>query len=87
MIFLVEYNRKKGKLVQLRAFSHWKTAFKARWRLEIINKRKGFPHEIVFLEAESVEALKKTHGRYFYSPEEMARKFMEELLNPGGQHV
>jgi len=67
MIFLIEYNRPEGRLVTLREFdeSQRKEAQDARLGLELDLNRKGIDHEVVLLEAASIEALKRTHQCYF----------------------
>jgi hypothetical protein len=67
MLFLIQYNRRAGTLVRLERFatSQRAQASKARLDLEIELRHQGLNHEVVLLEAESEEALRKTHGRYF----------------------
>jgi hypothetical protein len=81
MIFLIEYNRPEGRIVSFQAFdeSQRRQAQEARLQLELERNREGIDHEIVLLEATSEEALRKTHGRYFESIEEIG----ESLKNIG----
>jgi hypothetical protein len=67
MIFLIEYNRSKGRIVTFRDFddSQRLKAEDARLEIELDLKRKGIEHEVVLLEAESEDALRRTHRRYF----------------------
>jgi hypothetical protein len=67
MIFLIDYDRKKGRLVQLRAYedSDRKLAEQARLELELSFGRVGKLHEVVILEARDESALRTTHRRYF----------------------
>lgn len=67
MIFLVEYDRDSGALVQLLKFSNDNRADAARARLdlELLQIESGIAHEIVILEAVSEKDLRKTHRRYF----------------------
>jgi hypothetical protein len=67
MLFLVQYDRRAGRLVKLERFADDQrlTACEARLDLEIDLRRSGQRHEVVLLEAASEEALHKTHGRYF----------------------
>lgn len=69
MIFLVEYSRREGQLITLRTFDDddREAAENARLDLELDLHRKGVEHEVVLLQAKSVEALRKTHRRYFES--------------------
>jgi hypothetical protein len=67
MIFLIEYNRAEGKIVNFREFddSKRRVAEDSRLEMELDLNRKGVDHEVVLLEAASKEALRKTHRRYF----------------------
>lgn len=67
MIFLVEYDRNSGALVQLLKFSNDKRddAARARLNLELLQMKSDLAHEIVILEAASEEHLRRTHRRYF----------------------
>ena len=67
MIFLIEYNRSEGRIVSLRTFqdSQKREAEEARLKIELDANRKQADHEVVLLEAESEEALHRTHRRYF----------------------
>lgn len=69
MIFLIEYNRALGKLLQIKEFSadDPAAAASARLVLELEQMRSKEEHEIVILEAESEHQLRKTHRRYFES--------------------
>ncbi len=73
MIFLLQYDRNKGALVRLVSFTSDKMeeASKARLNLEIELMRTRTKHEVVLLEAESQNALKHTHSRYFQGVTEM----------------
>jgi len=67
MIFLIEYNQGEGRIVTIRDFhdSQRLKAENSRLEIELDLKRKGVDHEVVLLEAESRDALDRTHGRYF----------------------
>jgi hypothetical protein len=69
MIFLIHYNRSKGEIVELKQFeqSQRVQAEEARlsMELDLIGKKDG--DEVCILEAGSIEALKRTHRRYFES--------------------
>ena len=77
MIFLIEYNRPTGTLVSLKEFkdSDRAEAQSARLELELHLFREGIHHEVVTLEAASMEAVLKTHGRYFQSFAEIIESF------------
>jgi hypothetical protein len=81
MIFLIEYNRPEGRLVSIREFdaAQRKEALKARLDLELDLHDKGVEHEIVLLEAENLEAIKRTHQRYFLSLRELLIDFGRQL--------
>lgn len=67
MIFLIQYNRQLGKIIELIQFneSDRQNAEDTRLAMEIKLSRDCNTDEVVLLEASSEEALKKTHGRYF----------------------
>ena len=67
MIFLIEYNRPKGRLVTFQRFqdSERLKAQKSRLELELDLNRRGINHEVVLLQAASEKALRRTHRRYF----------------------
>ena len=67
MIFLIEYNRSEGSIVTFRDFddSQRREAENSRLDIELDLNRKEVDHEVVLLEAESEDALRLTHRRYF----------------------
>ena len=69
MIFLIHYNRSSGKIVKIIDFqeSQRVQAEDARLKMELdlIGRKDG--DEVCLLEAGSIEALQKTHRRYFES--------------------
>lgn len=67
MVFLIEYDRSRGRLVTFREFddSERKKAEDTRLQLEIELNRLGTEREVVLLEAATEEALRRTHRRYF----------------------
>lgn len=73
MIFLIEYNRPKGRIVSMKAFKDSKRlkAENSRLELELDLNRRRVDHEVVLLEAASENALQKTHQRYFKSPRQI----------------
>jgi len=69
MIFLIEYDRPAGRLVNLKPFDDVQQLEAERLRLEIeldLNRR-GIAHEVVLLQAQSEEVLRRTQRRYFES--------------------
>ncbi len=69
MLFLLEYDRSAGHLVRLEPFSATARtrAEDARLDLELALNRQGIDREVVVLEAESEDALRRTHLRSFES--------------------
>lgn len=67
MLFLIEYNRSRGQIVTFKTFeeSERQKAEDARLELELKLNRLGIEREVVLMEAESEEALRRTHRRYF----------------------
>jgi hypothetical protein len=67
MIFLIEYERARGRIVKMKSFedSDRTTAEVSRLNLELDLNLKGIDHEVVLLKAATEEALRKTHRRYF----------------------
>ena len=81
MIFLIEYDRRKGHLVTLRSFedSERACATTERLELEIRRSKEGVEDEIVLLEAASIEALEKTHRRYFKTARQIVEAGIKAL--------
>ena len=69
MIFLIHYNRSAGEIVKLKEFNESERAqaqdARLKMELDLIGKKDG--DEVCLLEADSIEALKRTHRRYFES--------------------
>ena len=67
MLFLIEYDRARGRVVSFAEFANSDRAVaeNARLELEIRLNRAGVEHEVVLLEAASEAALRQTHRRYF----------------------
>lgn len=74
MIFLIEYNRRRGKIINFESFDDkdWQRAEETRFEKELVLNRAGIEHEVVLLEAESEAALRRTHRRYFEDLEQLA---------------
>ncbi|MBT2746588.1 MULTISPECIES: hypothetical protein [unclassified Lysobacter] len=73
MIFLIHYNRKLGALVSVATYqdSERLAASQAKMSLEVSLLGSNGASEVVLLEAETEEDLRKTHGRYFKTLEEL----------------
>lgn len=76
MLFLIDYDRKGGRLVTFRVFddSERYNAEEVRLELELDLNRLGVEREVVLLEAGSEEALRRTHRRYF---QDLQRSFQD----------
>lgn len=76
MIFLIEYNRRLGRIVNFEEFedSEHAEAEKIRLDIELSLSRKGVDHEVVLLQAANQEALRRTHRRYFETPQELVKR-------------
>lgn len=74
MLFLIEYDRPSGKIVNLRTFdsAERRAAEDTLFETELDLHRKSIEREVVLLEAESEEAVRRTHRRYFESLSELA---------------
>ena len=75
MIFLIEYDRRRGLLVSLKSFheNDRQSAERARLDLEIRLNSSGIEREVVLLEAATEHALRQTHRRYFESLKELGQ--------------
>ncbi len=69
MIFLIDYDRRHGKIISLTRFSdsQQSEATDAQLAIEIEHNRLGIHREVALLEASSEAALRRTHRRYFES--------------------
>lgn len=67
MIFLIEYDRDRGRIVTIKSFrdSERKRSEESRLQLELDLNLKGIDNEVVLLEAATEKALRRTHRRYF----------------------
>ena len=75
MIFLIQYDRKAGRIVTIQRYADDQRPLVNRVRLslelDLLEKQKK--DEVVLLEAASEEAVRKTHRRYFEDLEDLAR--------------
>ena len=73
MLFLIEYDRSKGEIVTFQKFGNheWEAAEGSRLDMELDLHRHSVEHEVVLLEAENEEALRRTHRRYFEDLEQL----------------
>ena len=82
MIFLIEYNRPKGQLVDFQRFddSRRQEAIGLRFKRELeLHQNSVADHEVVLLEAENEEAIRKSHRRYFETLEEFLKTTVDSL--------
>ena len=75
MLFLIEYDRSRGKIVTFQSFGDLEreAAENSRLELELKLSRQGQEREVVLLEAASEDALRLTHRRYFEDLSELVR--------------
>ena len=73
--FLMEYNRK----TETPSLSRFEDSSEALAALSIREAGRRPEVEVVLLIADSVEQLKRTHGRYFMTIPEMAERAMNEF--------
>lgn len=75
MLFLIDYDRDKGEVVEIREFddSARRAAEDARLELEVSLVRRGVVREVVLLQAPDRAAIEQTHRRYFASLNDLAR--------------
>ncbi|HEV7902716.1 MAG TPA: hypothetical protein VGO96_02655 [Pyrinomonadaceae bacterium] len=73
MIFLIDYDRTRGEIINLKKFDDLErqNAEDARLELELDLNRLGTEREVVILEAATEEALRRTHRRYFENLSEL----------------
>lgn len=66
MLYLIHYDRKKSQLISRQEYpeSARETAFYDRHKLEMQYNQFSGEHEIVLLEAASLEQLRQTHSKY-----------------------
>ena len=81
MIFLIDYDRRAGKIVTFRKFDDFsiRPALDHRLNLELELHRQGIDREVVLFDAPNEAALQKTHGRYFKSLSESIQEFIDAI--------
>jgi len=68
--FVIVYDRGAGRLLRLEPFEGREAALEERFRQERLQP----DAEVVLLAARSEDALRRTHGRYFTSVDELLRQ-------------
>jgi hypothetical protein len=79
MIFLLEYDRKRGALRHIKQFpaSDRTRAQHERLERELGLRRSAQACEVVLLEAADEQTLRRTHKRYFNTPRELVEAMIE----------
>ena len=74
MLFLIEYDRRAGRIVTMQKFddAHAREAHDVRLALELTRNREGIDREVVLLDAADEAAVRRTHRRYFANLAELA---------------
>ena len=78
MIFLLEYDRKQGKLYDFRSFYDRAQAQRERLDRELVLHRSHEPREVVLLEAADEDILRRTHKRYFQTSRQLVESMIED---------
>ena len=80
MIFLIQYDRRAGKLTSMTAYkdADRQKAESRRLALELSSAGSTAGREIVLLEAASERAVRRTHRRYFESARELVKSAVDE---------
>jgi hypothetical protein len=75
LLFLIEYDRNRGRIVKLKVFedSERQKAEDYRLDIELAHNRSGIKREVVLLEAATEEGLRRTHRRYFENLEQLVK--------------
>lgn len=83
MIFLIEYDRRRGRLIRLDSFedTHRSVAERIRLDIELDLHYQQVDHEVVLLQAATEAALRRAHRRYFEKASEIARSAGIEVRN------
>ena len=76
VVFLIRFDRRKQRILLFKPFDDAQRADAERLRLdlEIEANRSKLDHEVVLLEAQSEEDIRRTHRRYFESLKELVAR-------------
>ena len=81
MIFLIDYDRKRGKLKDLKSFPDHQRPEAQKERLHIeLSAREAVlsgNREVVLLEADDIGILHRTHQRYFKTPKDIVESMLD----------
>lgn len=72
MIFLIDYDRRAGEIRLFKAFADDQRAKAEELRLELEIRGRA-DAEVVLLESENEETIRRTHARYFKSAPDLLR--------------
>jgi len=91
MIFLIDYDRKKGKLKELKSFPDDRRCDAQKERLQIELRAKDAvlsgKREVVLLEANDIRILHRTHQRYFETPEDIVESMRDATPQTAGRQA
>lgn len=70
--FLIVYHRREGKILFFKEYppEEGRRALADRWERELA-EREHPEIEVIVISSRSIETLKRTHGRYFKTPQEL----------------
>lgn len=77
MFFLMEYDRPKGKIINITTFNDRAKAENERLLIELELHKLHIGREVVLLEAASEDALRRTHRRYFENASQIGQSVSE----------
>jgi hypothetical protein len=75
MLFLIDYDRRAGRIAEMRRYddSQRALAMEERLNIELTHNASGIEREVVLLEAADEAAIRQTHQRYFADLAELAK--------------
>jgi len=79
VIFLISYDRRLGQIRALRSFDDAERQIAEQARLDLDLSNAEELSEVVLLEAETEEKLRKTHRRYFESASDILMRDSNEV--------
>lgn len=87
MIFLLEYDRRRGELCRFQAFpdADRERAQRERLAIELALRGTAQQREVVLLEAADEATIRRTHRRYFSSSHELMDSMIQESPDPALQ--
>ncbi len=77
MFFLMEYDRPKGKIINITTFNDRAKAENERLLIELELHKLHIGREVVLLEAANEDALRRTHRRYFENASQIGQSVSE----------